>query len=414
VPTTSLTISLQTQRRFILGKQGLYPGRRWQGPGGVRQAIESGVVVQIDPLSIIARSHDIVLHSRVLGYTPDFLAALMYRDRAFFDYGGVVRVFPMQALRYWRVVMARVAERRAYLGEQNHAAITEVLAALRERGPLANRDFAAPPGQKQYWHASKTTAQALYYLWLKGEVMTHSRRGFERCFDLTERIVPPEQDAQATVDEAEAYFAARVFQHLNLADLRSWRSSFIGMVERPVPMHEAAERLQALLAAGSLAQVTLEGGPQVAGKDPIRYLLAEDLPLLEALQAGRIPDEWQPLGPTTSEEATFLAPLENVSARGRALPLFQFDYKWEVYKPVEQRRWGYYVLPILFGDRLVARFDSKMDRASRTLIVLGFWLEEDMPLDAPLQRAMSTAFQRFAHLCGAGQIEWGPLEGQMA
>ena len=240
MPPSPLSISLQTQRRFILGKQGLFPGRRWQGKDGAAQAMREGVTVQIDPLNIIARSHDITLHSRVIDYSPDILNTLCYTDRAFFDYGGVVVIHPMEALPYVRVAMARKAEHRAYLGEQNQAAITEVLAALRERGPLCNRDFASPPGQKKYWHAAKTTAQALYFLWLKGEVMTHSRRGFERRFDLAERIVPPAYDRLASVDEAEAYFAVRAFQELGLVDMRGWRSSFMGAIERKVSFPEAA------------------------------------------------------------------------------------------------------------------------------------------------------------------------------
>ncbi len=314
----------------------------------------------------------------------------------------------MEALPYVRVAMARKAEHRAYLGEQNQAAVTEVLAALRERGPLCNRDFASLPGQKKYWHAAKTTAQALYFLWLKGEVMTHSRRGFERRFDLAERIVPPAYDRLASVDEAEAYFAVRAFQELGLVDMRGWRSSFMGAIERKVSFPEAADRLEALLGSGIISQVSLDHGETKASKDPIRYLLAEDLPLLEELHAGQIPAAWQPTGPTTEEEAAFLAPLEIVSARGRALPLFQFDYKWEVYKPLEERRWGYYVLPILYGDRLVARLEPKLDRPTRTLTILGFWLEDGVQLDDRLLKALSAALRRFACFAGAGQIEWGP------
>ena len=95
------------------------------------------------------------------------------------------------------------------------------------------------------------------------------------------------------------------------------------------------------------------------------------------LLAGRIPSTWQPLGPTTEEEATFLAPLDPVSARGRAPSLFGFEYIWEIYKPVEQRRWGAYTMPILWGDRLVARFDARLDRSTATLVVNGLWLEDE-------------------------------------
>ena len=101
--------------------------------------------------------------------------------------------------------------------------------------------------------------------------------------------------------------------------------------------------------------------------------------LLRDLSAGRVPKAWTPLETTTTEEVVFLAPLDHVSARGRAKVLFGFDYVWEVYKPVHQRKFGYYTLPILWGDRLVARFDSKLDRTTNTFVILGLWLEDAGP-----------------------------------
>lgn len=115
----------------------------------------------------------------------------------------------------------------------------------------------------------------------------------------------------------------------------------------------------------------------------MHYALGSDAELLQALSTGSVPQAWTPLATTTTEEVVFLAPLDPVSARGRARVLFDFDYVWEVYKPEHQRRFGYYTLPILWGDRLVARFDSKLDRAQRapadTFVILGFWLEDEAP-----------------------------------
>ena len=99
--------------------------------------------------------------------------------------------------------------------------------------------------------------------------------------------------------------------------------------------------------------------------------------LLATLAADQVPAAWQPLVTTTLDEVTFLAPLDIVSARGRAKVWFDFEYIWEVYKPAHQRRWGYYTLPILYGDRLVARFDPKLDRTTNTLVINGMWLEDD-------------------------------------
>jgi uncharacterized protein len=128
--------------------------------------------------------------------------------------------------------------------------------------------------------------------------------------------------------------------------------------------------------------------------------------VLETLLSGGIPPEWQPLETTTEEEVTLLAPLEITSARGRASKLFGFDYVWEVYKPLEQRRWGYYVLPILWGDRLVGRLDPRLERDSQTLRILGFWLEDPALADDP---AFASAFQRglgrFMRFVGAQSLE---------
>src|SRR5690606_107642 len=114
---------------------------------------------------------------------------------------------------------------------------------------------------------------------------------------------------------------------------------------------------------------------------------------------------WKPKGPTTDEEAVLLVPLEIVSARGRAKKVFDFDYIWEVYKPVHQRKCGYYTLPILFRDDLVARLDPKLDRTTNTLHILGFWLEEDAPKDGVFADALANGLMRFANMIGATKID---------
>jgi uncharacterized protein YcaQ len=170
--TPALTISKITRRQFILGKQGLYPGRRWRGKEGLAQAILDGCVVQIDPLNVVARSHDIVLYGRVLDYQPALLEALLYTDRLAFDYGGTVMVHPMEQIPCWRVVMQRkqMELRRVAFAEGHAQAIADVRAAVIERGPLSTRDLPGSPGQKGSFRSSSDNAQALYYLWLAGEL----------------------------------------------------------------------------------------------------------------------------------------------------------------------------------------------------------------------------------------------------
>ena len=398
----ALLISKATQRRFILGKQGLHPGRRWRGKEGVVQAVREGCVVQVDPLNVVARSHDIALYGRVHDYQPSHLDAALYTDRTLFDFGGTVMIHPMEELPYWRVVMERKQNERrwAAFAEEHADVIREVQAAVEERGPLGTRDLGGASMGKGSFRSGKVTGQALYYLWLSGDLMTHSRRGFERIYDLRERVAPPGLDHAAGVDETEDYFALRLFHQLNVATARSWRGWFSGAIERQVSAEEASGRLGALLKEGKIAQVALGGDEKVP-----RFVLAEDVPLLETLQASGTPAEWQPLATSSSDEMVFLAPLEIVSTRGRALPLFDFEYLWEVYKPAEKRRWGYYTLPILYGDQLVARLDPKLDRDTGTLHVKGFWLEEGVTVDKRFALAFDTALNRFMHFVGADSVD---------
>jgi len=161
-------------------------------------------------------------------------------------------------------------------------------------------------------------------------------------------------------------------------------------------MTKILERQKAL---GMFEQVQIEGGRET-------YLvLPEDIAVLDSLEKGKVPKGWNPKETTTLEDVTFLSPLEIVSARGRAKMLFDFDYKWEVYVPAPKRRWGYYVLPILYGDDLVARLDPKLDRDTMTLQIKGFWLEDDAPVkDVDFANTLARGLIRFTKFLDAKRI----------
>src|SRR3954467_12973800 len=162
-----LTITIDTARRFILGKQGVWPGRRWRGIAGAEQAMRAMEYLQLDPLQIVARSHDIALYSRVLDCRPGMWEELAYQQRKFFDWGGWLAARPMDELPHWRVVMRRErdghAQLRALAGE--HAdAIVEMRAILQERETVSNRDFTmATRTRTQSYRGRKDSALALYY-----------------------------------------------------------------------------------------------------------------------------------------------------------------------------------------------------------------------------------------------------------
>jgi uncharacterized protein YcaQ len=167
-----------------------------------------------------------------------------------------------------------------------------------------------------------------------------------------------------------------------------------------VPIGNKKQIIDSMLADGDIIEVQVEGWKHM------HYALGSDAEVLRDLSAGRVPQAWTPLETTTTEEVVFLAPLDPVSARGRAKVLFGFDYVWEVYKPKDKRRFGYYTLPILWGDQLVARFDSKLDRTTKTFVVLGFWLEDEgLGKDEAFAGALAQGFARFVNFLGASQLD---------
>lgn len=395
-----LTIDIETARRFILGKQGLWPGRRWRSIAGTEQAMRAMEYLQLDPLQIIARSHDITLYSRVLDYTPGLWEDLAYGQRKFFDWGGWLAARPMDELPHWRVVMRREREHNSRIlsTARDHAdAIVEMRTILRERGTVTNRDFAmATRTRTQSYRGRKDSAIALYYLWLTGEVMTHHRERFERVYALTESVAPAHLICESDEVEANRFLIKKDVSFSGLTQLKRAQDSF----HRGLPFDKAQQIREALLADGDLIEVRVEGWKAV------HYALGSDAELLHTLSAGRVPEAWTPLETTTTDEAIFLAPLDHVSARGRAKVLFGFDYVWEVYKPEHQRKFGYYALPILWGDRLVARFDSKLDRTTNTFVILGLWLDDQtLSADEAFAEALARGFARFVTFLGASTLD---------
>jgi uncharacterized protein YcaQ len=390
-------------RRFILGRQGLWPGRRWRGLEGTEAAMRAIEHLQLDPLVVVARAQDLILHGRVLDYRPDDWAVLTYGQRKFFDWGGWLAVRPMEELPYWRVTMRRELDHQRWIEfQQEHAtAIDEMRAVLAERETVSNRDFAMGERTRvDHYRGRKDSAIALHYLWRIGEAMVSRRERFERVYARTDAVAPPEFIRDHDPDEADEFLMLKEVASEGLTPLKNVANH----LRRKVSAAELEAWRAQKVDAGELVEVKVEGwrAPQIA--------LGSDKPLMDCLLAGRVPDEWAPLETTTEEEAVFLSPLDPVSARGRAKPVFGFDYVWEVYKPAHLRRWGYYTLPILWGDRLVARFDSKLDRGSNTLVINGFWPEDPgLVRDGAFVEAFGRGIDRFRGFLGARKVDAGAV-----
>ncbi|MCI4336425.1 MAG: winged helix DNA-binding domain-containing protein [Thermoplasmata archaeon] len=362
-----MLVSRQVERRFVLGRQGLWPGRRHQGPAGLADALEESSQIQVDPIDVVGRSHDIAFASRVLDYRPEDLDRLLYEGRGAYEYGGSLFIFPRRrlAVELSRLAHLGIGSDWEQWGKANRRTVVRVRNAIRAGGPVDASHWKGGTRVEEY-RSRRAEGMALHYLWRRLEIVVHHRSANRKFYDLRDRVFPGSDATFAPADALREETLART-RWLGLSG-RTWFSHM--PAPRPGVVRDAAGRRgyqQQLIDDGYLARVQLESEPSGG------VLAAQDLPMLEQVVAGDVPRPWKPL--LGESEAIFLAPLEVVSARDRARRLFDFEYKWEIYKPAEKRRWGYYVLPVLLEDRLIGRIEPVRDQQRRTLVVKRAWWE---------------------------------------
>lgn len=395
-----MKVSKQTRRRFVLGMQGLWPGRRWNGLEGLRASLQQCRVIRVDPLDVVGRAHDLALLSRVAGYRRNDLDRLLYEERAAFEHGGAVSIYPLDLLRlHWSWVKNEGLPVR---WENWHAksamTVRRVKHEIAQRGPLAAGEWV--DGEKvDNYRSSKLEGLALYYLWRHFDIMIHHREANRKFYDLTERLFAELLDPLPR-DETVDGMAYETMSRLGFSGregIHYLRTNEEGRGRSKVSKRQIRQRL---IDDGRLTEIGVEGErePSVVRSDA--------LGLLEDVSAGEVPRSWKPL--SMEEEATFVAPLDVTIANGRSEHLFGFEYLWEVYKPANRRKWGYYVIPVLLGDTIVGRVEPIFDRKSNQLCTAKAWWEPEVDLSSvalPFARGIRT----LAKFLGSNDIVVGDV-----
>ena len=347
------TISLETSRRLTLHSL-LLDGRTRirAGKEGAAKAVEHLGYVQIDTISVIERAHHHVLWTRIPGYTPRHLHEAQAVDRTVFEYWGhAASYLPMKDYRFYLPMMKSFYDpKNSWFrgwGEKYGGLLEPVKKRIGEEGPLAARDFEDPRGKKGPWWDWKPAKAALELLFWRGELMISERRGFERIYDLTERVLPQGTDTRVPdPGELGRFIVNRALAALGIASEREILD-YIRVGDR----RTVASAVKQMLASAEI--VCLE----VEGQEGQAYALPEALERASRMRA---------LAP----KVRLLSPFDNlVIFRRRLQERFGFDYAFECYVPKHRRSHGYFVLPILFGENFVGRLDPKTDRANRMLIV---------------------------------------------
>lgn len=395
LPPPSIKLDLTDARRFLLAHQHLWPPRYLTGKEGVFEYIRHVNTIQYDPINQVGRNPDLVLQSRVKDYTPDLIEELLYSDRRLVDgWDKVASIFPVEDWPYFS--RQREDHRKQHRGKDDlEETKLAVLDSIRSNGPHSSIDLKGQERIEWYWGSPTTMAKAaLDTLFYTGDLVIHHRIGTRRFFDLPERClpggVPTSPDPNKTTKEYRDWHVLRRVGGLGLAESRA-SEYWLGIHNVKSP--ERNESLARLVEAEKLAPVEVDGLP---GRT--FFLRTADLPVLESIRSGQ---EMQP-------RAAIIGALDNLMwDRELVKRLFDFEYVWEVYKPKIQRKFGYYVLPVLYGDRFIARFDPSFDRKTGQLNILNWWWETGIQLDDDMQSALVDCLQDFCRYLGADKIVLG-------
>ncbi|HEY2311480.1 MAG TPA: crosslink repair DNA glycosylase YcaQ family protein [Gaiellaceae bacterium] len=388
-----MKVTAEAARRFLVARHFLDPARSLDsGPDAVLEVIRKLGSIQFDPIAVAGRNHDLMLHARVSGYEPSWCDEFYERREIFETTNKALSFIPAEEFPWYRVNAGRKGPRfHAAALTENSSVAKKVLERLKADGPLSLADFERESGQTKNWFGLPENAvrSVLEAYTVAGVIGLDRREGNVRYYDLIERLLPAELLAQE-VPEREQLRHKLLSRHRahGLLGAGGAGGTFARIANPDVRRELHAEALE----RGELVPVEVEG---LRGK---RFVVAAEVAALEA-----------PPEPPLS--VAFIAPFDSLLWDTALLAkLFDFEFVWEGFFKPDKRHWGYYVLPILFGDRLVGRIEPRIDREKTRVQVLGAWWKDGF---APRRAdgfvdAMRDALGAYLRFAGADHLEWAP------
>jgi len=403
-----INLSLKQARQIVLKAQ-LLDGRAalLSGKEGIAQTIDGLGYVQIDTISVIKRSHHHTLWIRRGDYDERMLHDLQAEDRLVFEYWThAMSYLPMSDFRYSLPRMRNFKNPTSpwarHQWQKSGHLIESVLERIRKEGPLSSKDFASSEKKGGTWWDWKPAKVALELLFWRGDLMITERQNFQKIYDLTERVLPDHIDTtMPNDDEVGQFFVRRALSALGIAGQADVQKYMQPGTARDSDLQIAGKNLienalHDLLDAREVIPVTLE-----ANESAVYYALSGAIQNIVHQKE-------------TTDGVFFLSPFDNlIIQRQRTKRLFGFDYALECYVPVEKRKYGYFVMPILWRDRFVGRLDPKADRKTKTLVVKSLIFEPSFKSFDLLLPLLAKRFVDFAWFNGCEHIAFEKVSPKM-
>ena len=394
-----VTMTKDQAKRFILSKQGLLGKYRFVGKQGAYQYIRQAGCIQYDTVDVCGKNAELTLQSRVRGFTRKMLSELLYTDRMLVDYiDKELSIWPKEDWPYFSAYRDR--SRMHGAGFPDIPELEEqAIEYIRKNGPVSSDTL--PIQGKVFWHSSMhwsgnwhgtspAARSVLEQLYTDGVLLIHHKSGSRKFYDLVDRYFSQNllNENNPCPDEM-SFIAWRIRRRIGAVGLLWNRRSdaFLGIGMNTEQRNAAFEKLEA------------EGLIQKAAVEGIRfpmYFLTENWPLVDAVLSDDI---------DLTQRLEFLAPLDPMLwDRKLVEAIWDYHYSWEIYTPAEKRKFGYYVLPMLYGEKLAGRIEAAADRKAETLVIKNIWYEPGIRQTKKLNKAMDSAIGRLARFNDCSQI----------
>lgn len=395
------TLTQDQARRFLLVRQGLLGAHRFIGKSGAYRYIRQAGCIQYDPVDVCGRNAELTLQSRVKGFTKKQLSDLLYRDRLLVDYcDKELSIWPREDWPYFSFYR----ERSRRLG-QTFAGIPELeektVAWVRKHGPVCSDTL--PVEGKIFWHSSMhwsgnwhvespAARSVLEQLYTDGTFLIHHKSGSRKYYDLADKYFDESLlSAPNPCQNEKAFLNWRILRRIGAIGLL-WNRRSDAWLGIDMTAEQREEAFSDMEASGIILPVSVEGI-----RFPL-YMLSADISLLESVLSGEA---------DLKPRLEFLAPLDPLLWDRKLIEaLWGYHYSWEIYTPADKRKYGYYTLPILYGEALIGRIEAAADRKSDTLIVKNLWFEPGIRQTKKLDGALLTSVRRFARFNGCSDIAW--------
>lgn len=384
-------ITSEQARKFILAKHGLIGGYKFSGKNGVLDFVKQAGCIQFDPVDVCGKNAELVLQSRVKGFNKEMLYELLYTDRRLVDYFD--KNLAIISIDDWPCFSRiRNEYKERIRSKEDIDGISDTIKEIiSRRGAVCSKELDFNETVSWYWSDTRLSRAALETMYFRGDLIIHHKKGTIKYYDLVEKYIPNDiLNAEDPFADEKSYLKWRVLRRIGAVGLLWNKASDAWLNMRGMDSGKRIVIFNALINEGRIIPATVDGIKESL------YFLPEDKNLLDGIVTGM---DYKP-------RCELIAPLDNLLWDRKLIKaLFEFDYKWEIYTPESERKYGHYVIPLLYGDKFIGRVQAVCDRKAKELTIKNIWYEDGVKVTKTIDTNIRKRFEKFAEFNGCDELK---------